>query len=220
MNNAGCYPTEFILTEDKIDSCLQVNHLSHMYLTYLLLDYFDKAEGRIINVASRGHIVCDFTEESIKQLYEDKDFTSYKKYYRNILIDKHTLYGNTKMANVYFASFLAELCEAKYPHIKAFSLHPGLVATDFFRFIDEHRLKYLYKLLTRLVWFFSKTIKVGAQTQLDLCYRDINELENGGYFQNCGLSTTNRLGKNKKIRDLFIDYSCYVIRNTGRKIEF
>jgi retinol dehydrogenase-12 len=220
MNNAGLFPTELTLTEDKIESYLQINHLSHMYLTYLLFDYFDKTEGRIINVSSRAHVACDFTEESIKQLYEDKNFTSFNKYFNKSLVDKRTLYGNTKMANIYFASYLAEICEAKYPHIKAFSLHPGFVATDFLRFTEEHRFKFLFRLLKPLLWLFSKSSKAGAQTQLDLCYRDIKELENGGYFNNCKLSDTTSLGRDKKIRDLFIDYSYFLIRSTGRKIEF
>jgi retinol dehydrogenase-12 len=219
INNAGFFPTEFTLTEDNIESCFQINHLSHMYLTYLLLDYFTKTEGRIINVSSRLHKACDFTDESIKQLYEDKDFTSFKKYY-NSLIGKRILYGNTKMANIYFASYLAEICEARYPYIKVFSLHPGVIASDFFNFLNEYGFKFLLRLIFDLVlWFFSKSPKAGAQTQLDLCYRDFGEVENGGYFDDCKLGKVTNLAKDKKIKDLFIDYSCNLIRNTGRNFE-
>jgi NAD(P)-dependent dehydrogenase (short-subunit alcohol dehydrogenase family) len=219
INNAGYLPTEYELTEDKVEICFQVNHLSHMYLSYLLLDNFYSNEGRIINVSSMIHSASDYTEVSINQLCEDKDFTNFKKYY-NGFIGKNILYANTKIANVYFTSFLAELCEAKYPHIKSFSLHPGGVDSDFFRgFMLGYKSRITIKLLRPVMWFFLKSSKAGAQTQLDLCYRDIKELDNGGYFKNCQLSSTVKLAKDKKIRNALIDYSCFLIRNTGRKIE-
>jgi retinol dehydrogenase-12 len=219
MNNAGGFPTEFVITDDGIESWIQANHISHMYLTALLLEWFDKTEGRIINVSSMVHADADYTEEKIKQLIDDKDNSVLRKYYTNIM-GRNLYYSNTKIANVFFTSYLAEVLEAKYPHIKTFTLHPGVVATEFLRFLGGYTfVKYLFMVLRPAVNFFMKTPIAGAQTQLDLCYRNLGELENGGYFKDCGLSGVSKLAKDKKARDLFIEYSYGLIRGSGRSIE-
>jgi NAD(P)-dependent dehydrogenase (short-subunit alcohol dehydrogenase family) len=218
MNNAGGLPSEYCITDDNIDSWMQANHISHMYLTYLLIDNFDKEEGRIINVSSVTHKIADFTENSVEKIMGDE---GHVRTYYNSFLRKHVWYGNTKLANIYLTSYLAEVLEKKYPHIKTFSLHPGVVNTEFTRYFSESTiLRLSFKLLYPLIYYGTKTSLAGAQTQLDLCYRDLKELENGGYFLDCRLAATSNLGKNNKVRDLVIEHSYNLLKRSGRHINF
>lgn len=56
INNAGASFLTYKKTEDEIESTWQVNHLSSVLLTALLLDKISNSkDGRIINVSSSGH---------------------------------------------------------------------------------------------------------------------------------------------------------------------
>ena len=56
INSAGLHSTRRILTQDGNEMVFQVNHLSSLLFTKLLLDNIKKsAQGRIIQVNSQGH---------------------------------------------------------------------------------------------------------------------------------------------------------------------
>ena len=55
INNAGCFLDKYSKTVDNIESTIQCNHFSHMYLTALLVKHISKNDGRIINVSSDDH---------------------------------------------------------------------------------------------------------------------------------------------------------------------
>jgi retinol dehydrogenase-12 len=218
MNNAGGFPDNYVLSEDCMDSWLQANHISHMYLTYLLLDYFNKDEGRVINLSSLGHKFADYSEDSMRGLIDGR--LTLESCYANVL-DKNTYYCNLKIANIYFTRYLAQILEKKYAHIKTFSVHPGVVLTELFRWTPNYPiLRIFIYLFSPLLLIYFKTPTVGAQTQLDLCYRDWKELENGGYFDDCRLTPSSRLSQNDAVRDLFIEYSYKLLKNAGRNINF
>jgi retinol dehydrogenase-12 len=217
MNNAGGFPDKFELS-DGIDSWTLANHLCHMYLTYLLLDVFDKNEARIINLSSLGHNMADYDEEILKKLFEDPEFI--KTYYTDIK-RQHVHYGNLKLGNILFTQYCANVLEKTYPQIKSFAVHPGGVLSDFGRYVDGHLgLRLLKYVLYPLILLYFKTPLAGAQCQLDLCYRPINECENGGYFSDLKVINANPKAKDNKLRDAFIDYSYKLLKSTGRDISF
>jgi retinol dehydrogenase-12 len=218
MNNAGGFPTDYVLTEDGIDSWLQANHISHMYLTYLLLDYFNKDEAKIINLASTAHKFSRLTEAKLQRLLDNQE--TMESYYTS-LGSRSGHYSNLKLFNVYFTRYLAEILEKNYPHIKTFSVHPGGVQTDFFNFSANYPILNIFmKIFNPFVNLYLKSPIAGAQTQLDLCYRDWKELENGGYFEDCALSSSNSLSKNDKIKDLLVEYSYKLLKNAGRDFKY
>jgi retinol dehydrogenase-12 len=217
MNNAGVPVNAYSLTEDNIDTHLQSNYISHMYLTNLLLDYFSSDEGRIIHVSSLAHSSSDYTLEKIKQHMADP--SQLEAYYKNGFT-QYVHYGNTKLASHFFTHYLVEILEKKYSHIKSFTLHPGVVNTEMvFKFEDRFRKTLLF-IFYPLIYFCFKTVDAGCQTQLDLCYRNINELENGGYFSDFRLAPEYKLVTDKEVRDLFMEYSFNLVRMTGREINF
>lgn len=214
MNNAGLFPTNFVLSQDGIESTFQANHLSHMLLSFLLLDHFNQEEGRIINLSSLSHNFADCTKESIDEHQKFENFIDYEsKYYKNMMA-KNTLYGNTKLGNIFFTQYMANYLEKFYPHIKTVSVHPGGVQTEFTRFIHENIFTSIcFLIITPLSYFFMKSPLAGAQTQLHLTYMDQSALVNGGYYKDCHLAGVSIKANNIQIRDSFIDYSWKLIKS-------
>jgi retinol dehydrogenase 12 len=118
LNNAGLAGMGGI-TKDGFELAFGTNHLGHYLFTRLLLERI-KANGtaRIVNVASRAHYkFAGFDWEAVRKptahttaLYE---------------------YQVSKFANVLFTKELARRLEGT--GVTAYSLHPGVVATDVWR---------------------------------------------------------------------------------------
>lgn len=218
MNNAGLFPTKYYVTKNNIESAFQTNVLSHILLTYTLLPHFNKNGGKVINLSSHFHEFSDYTSENLKSLINleksSNSFKSYEKLYYSNVIKCNTLYGNTKVGNIFFTQILAEYLEKFYPHIKTVSLHPGAVFTDFTSnsMSSNFFIRIFYYIVTPIIYLFFRSPIAGAQTQLHLTYMDLKELVNGAYYENCRNNTksTSNVAKNKDIRDLFIDY-CHLM---------
>ena len=104
--------------ENGIEMTYMINHFGPFYLTYLLFDLLSQAkEARIINVASKIHF--NAKESLVKDMDCSKDWGSMDSY------------AKSKLANVMFAVSLADKLSNR-PNMKAVSLHPGVVASDFY----------------------------------------------------------------------------------------
>lgn len=215
VNNAGCFPEVFSLTMNNTDYVLQSNHLSHMLLTYLLLDYFDRREGKIINISSMVHSYADLSLEKIDGYYKDESFEIFKNDYYKSIMSREALYANTKLANIYFTQYLAEYLDKQYSYIKTASVHPGVVNTEFFSKLASRRsyLNLFFYLIYPFIYYMLKTPNIGAQTQLHLCYMDNKEMINGAYYQDCKIGSLTTLAKNVQVRNSFMKYSKYMIKN-------
>lgn len=219
MNNAGIFPQKFNITKDGIESSLQSNFVGHFLLTFLLLDYFDKNDARIINLSSMGYSFSDFIDDNnIKELYDNKKVEM--KYFAGFR-QKMILYGNAKLLMLYFSKFLSLLFEKKYNYIKSTSVHPGGVNTDMKRFLEEDNYKfgyYFFYLIYPIIKFILKTPKDGAQTQLNLCYLPFNEFVSGAYYSECKVTPTKNfasdINKIKVCMDLTIQEIKKIIPET------
>lgn len=164
INNAGARFDEYKMSVDGIELTFATNHLSHFFLTYLLLDQLKKSDSaRIINVSSSAHFINDMQID---------DLSNPKNY------DRSLVYGRSKLANVLFTFELSKrLYDTK---ITVNALDPGGVATNFAKnngFFPW--IKHIgYYLLKRSLL----TPKQGAETIVYLA--TIGELENvsGGYY--------------------------------------
>jgi NAD(P)-dependent dehydrogenase (short-subunit alcohol dehydrogenase family) len=205
INNAATYPRDFGLTEDKLDFNYQENYFSLVLLTKLLLKNFKNKEGRILNLASFAHIQCDFTEESIDRLFKDKSFECVVPYYTNLWI-QHYHYANTKTAIIYFSSHFAETLEKSHPHIKCVSVNPGLVYTEFGRFVSEHWfLGYVYSVSWWIYQYIAKTALGGAQSTLHCCYLDFPDLVSGSYYSDCKVGKLAAKARDSNLRNKFVE---------------
>lgn len=137
VNNAGIMFGDHEVTEDGIESQLAVNHLSHFYLTHVLLPALKKGgaiEGpsRIVNVTSCAHYPG-------KVYFEDINM---KEHY-----DTTAAYAQSKLAQVKFANFLRTFdlsqCKNKLKMAIIFKLVPYLNITStivFPHFLFHHSI--------------------------------------------------------------------------------
>ena len=126
VNNAGIMATPLLRDSRGFESQLATNHLGHFQLTARLWPALRRARGaRVVSLTSRAHrrAAVDF---------EDPHFQ--RRPY-----DKWVAYGQSKTANALFA--LALDARGEGHAIRAFSVHPGAIATDLMRSmsVEEQR---------------------------------------------------------------------------------
>ena len=204
INNAGCFNDRSSYTKDNIETVFQSNHLTHMYLTVVMLKYLTKEKGRIINVSSDAHKwvkTIDF--EGLEKDLNFKNKILHSSIYYN--------YGFSKLANVFFTTTLAKFFEKNKIDFKVASLHPGAVMTEIMRPTNIFT-KIIAFLITPLASVFFKDSFMGAQTTLHCCYVDFYNLINGGYYTNCKSDKISSLANDDTARKRFMEYSLKLIQ--------
>lgn len=114
INNAGVNLSRCELTEDGIETTMQVNHFGHFLLTSLLLPRLLEAPApRIVNLSSSIHRrgALDFDDLNL-----ERSPHAWRRY------------AASKLANVLFTR---ELHRRYADGISAFAVHPGTVRTRF-----------------------------------------------------------------------------------------
>ena len=128
VNNAGIMAVPFTRTARGFELQFATNHLGHFQLTACLWPALLKAQGaRVVALTSRGHAFASVD-------LEDPSF-EHRPY------DKWSAYGQSKSANALFA--LALDTRGEKLGVRAFSVHPGAVATELARSIPEEELRAL-----------------------------------------------------------------------------
>ena len=153
-NNAGGVNPRRSSTVDGHELTMQANHLSPFLLTNLLRDRL--AGGRVVNTASGAHAAGAL----------DPDALDSPGWYRAM-----TVYGTSKQANILFADEAAR----RWPDIRSYSYHPGVVRTRFGR--DGKVFTFFYKLAP-----FLRSPEKGADTMVWLAGVDPSTVDNGGYY--------------------------------------
>ena len=172
INNAGYSPDEIAFTKDGYEKSFMANHLGHFALTISLLDLLEASqEGRIINISSAAHGLGKVSRFLIKN---DKNLTAFKAY------------GDGKLANILFTKGLAKRLAGK--PILSFSLHPGLVGTNF-----GGNFTGFSSFLIKLAKPFMISSEEGAETSIFLATTSFENIkrDNGKYFAKCKVKSTN-----------------------------
>jgi retinol dehydrogenase-12 len=114
VNNVGTWMSEFVLTDEGIETVFATNHLSYFLMTHLLYPVLQNAEqGRVVNVASNAHSYGKINLQD----------PGYSKNYHGLRSN-----GQSKLANLYFTFELhAQRPDEK---VSTFAVSPGLVKTD------------------------------------------------------------------------------------------
>ncbi|KAK0749424.1 hypothetical protein B0T18DRAFT_321415 [Schizothecium vesticola] len=119
VNNAGIMAVDYGLSPDGVELQFATNHLGHYLLTNLLMNKILAAEApRVVCLSSDGHRFGHVR-------FDDYNFDGGKTY------NKWTAYGQSKTANMLMAVSLATKLGPK--GLLAFSVHPGVIATNLAR---------------------------------------------------------------------------------------
>lgn len=103
-------------TSDGFEAMMGVNHLGHMALIRRLLDRMrESAPARIVMVSSSAYMMA-ITGICLDDLQHERDFHGTR------------VYGESKLANIWFALELARRLEGTGVTVNA--LNPGMVATE------------------------------------------------------------------------------------------
>ena len=217
INNAGVSVWGNVnKTEDGFFSAYQVNYLGNALLTTLLLDHFNEKESKIINVSSMAYKRSKLNYGDSKYL---NNYDLMFKYFSD-MNNKQPFYSDTKLLLNYFTQYLANLFDEKYPYLKIFCLHPGVIFTKIFRF-KNLLLQILFILIFRnILYFFTKDVVHGAQTTLFLSYSDNKDLVNGGYYNNLKIEKYTPLAQNEKIRNEMVNETLNILKSKYKELEY
>lgn len=168
INNAGLFFDRLSHTSDGFETQFQVNHLSHFYLTHLLLERLKKSTpARIVNVSSAAHRGRNIDFDNLaygKEKYDGLD-----------------VYGQTKLANVLFTYELSRRYTEK--GIRSYALHPGVVRTKIGQKHTKGWINWGWQLLTSLP-IFSISEEQGAATSLYAATSPELDRVSGKYLKN------------------------------------
>jgi NAD(P)-dependent dehydrogenase (short-subunit alcohol dehydrogenase family) len=161
VNNAGAMFASRQVTVDGLEMTFALNHMNYFLLTNLLLDLLKaSAPSRIVNVSSEAH---RGTQLDFADLQHEKSFPGFG------------VYGQSKLANIYFTYELARRLEGT--GVTANALHPGFVATNFAK---NNGL--MYRVGMVFMRPFAMNDQKGAETQIYLASSPEVEGVTGKYF--------------------------------------
>ena len=140
INNAGVMMCPFAKTEDGFEIQMGTNHLGHFALTGYLLPLLKRTPGsRIVATSSIGHKSgnIDFSDFN----WESRPYKTGKAY------------GDSKIANLYFAYELAKKMSSNGNNPIVTAAHPGWTATE----LQRH--SGMFKFLNN---FFAQDLSMGT----------------------------------------------------------
>ncbi|KAF2846644.1 NAD(P)-binding protein [Plenodomus tracheiphilus IPT5] len=172
LNNAGLWAPSTGLTEDGYEVQFGTNHMGPALFTRLLLPLLEKtselpdSDVRVVQLGSDAHQFAPKEGILFDQLKTPCE-----------QIAGRALYGQSKLANIYFIKALA----TRYPKIKCVSLHPGVVQTNI---MDDTMKKYPYIawLLKFIFGFIAVDVHKGALGQLWASTGKASEIKSGAYY--------------------------------------
>ncbi|MDA0958318.1 MAG: SDR family oxidoreductase [Proteobacteria bacterium] len=183
INNAGLFPAKQQFTQQGFEMQIGVNHLSHFFLTQLLLPtMIATGPARVVTVSSMLHKKATL------------DFDSFKggqKY------SAQRAYGQSKLANVLFAYELA--ARLSKTQVTSTVLHPGGVATDIVR-----DMPWIIRALLGLIFISPEK---GAQTTIMLAAAPDLASTTGAYFDQCSPAEPSPLANDLALRKQLWDVS-------------
>ena len=127
INNAGVMACPFSKTKDGLEIQMGVNHMGHFALTGLLMPMLRKSKaGRVVATSSMAHKQGNINFDDIN--WANRNYSTTKAY------------GDSKLANLYFAYELARKCKVEGNNIKVTAAHPGWTNTD----LGQHSLVFSF----------------------------------------------------------------------------
>ncbi|XP_045203533.2 dehydrogenase/reductase SDR family member on chromosome X-like isoform X2 [Mercenaria mercenaria] len=195
INNAGIMFTPYSCTVDGYESQLQVNFLSHFYLTQLLLDRLVRSGtpgswSRIVNVSTYMHYIGNPDIENMA----------------------NRAYADSKLMVIAGANMLSKRLREDEAPVSVCSLHPGVVRTNLFQHVSA-----IHKVPFRLLlegWAYLNT-EQGAETTLYAAISPEVEGQTGCYYDNSERTEAASLTYNEDFQNELWTKSILMIENAG-----
>ncbi|MEN8652009.1 oxidoreductase [Streptomyces sp. 21So2-11] len=150
INNAGIMGCPETRVGPGWEAQFATNHLGHYALVNRLWPAIERGGARVVSVSSNGHQLSDIHWDDV---HFERDY------------DKWQAYGQAKSANALFALHLDTL--GRDAGVRAFSVHPGTIATQLARHMSQQEVTDLVEMIsaspTNGGW---KTPEQGAATQV------------------------------------------------------
>ena len=176
INNAGLAGAKG-MTASGFELAFGTNHMGHFLLTQLLLDRIKQAtSARIVTVSSRAHYRASGLDWAA--LRETTASTVG-------LVE----YNNSKLANALFSAELARRLAGT--GVAAYSLHPGVVATDVWREVPRP-----FRWLLKLGMI---SVEQGAATTMYCATAAECAGESGLYYDKCRVKTASEMAQDKAL---------------------
>lgn len=186
MNNAGAFYLRRQLSAQGVEKTFAVNHLSHFYLTHLLLDSLRaERDARVIETSSGAHHA-----PSDRNL----DWQMRRGY------SGWGAYGQTKLANILFASELARRFAG--PELTIVSYHPGFVQTKL-----ATRNPFIRPFVRFAYLFVGGSAEEGADTGLYLALDPAVKGKSSGYYVDRQQVRSSRLARDRGLAEDLWDLS-------------
>ena len=168
----------------------------------------NKKESRVINVSALAYVISSWNAEAFKKFQNNLEFKGEENNYGAI-----SAYTNSKLGNIYFTQYLADVFDSKYPYIKSSCLHPGGINTELSNNGPWYLRLFIF-LCHPIIQYVSKSPRAGAQTTLYLCYEDFSKVQNGQYYDSVKRVEYYENAKNLENREEFIKWS-YMLLEKG-----
>ncbi|CAF1102911.1 unnamed protein product [Rotaria sp. Silwood1] len=164
--NAGVFNYNFAQTVDGLEQVMGVNHIAHAYLTQLLMPtLITNAPSRIVVLSSKLHVGPPLNYQALDHMNSRENDA--KKGWSMM-----RSYQQSKLANMLFARAIASRYNDR--KITAYSLHPGVIATNLTSRIPLASVVQ--------VFYKKKTPEQGAATTVYCALKPGLENETGRYF--------------------------------------
>jgi WW domain-containing oxidoreductase len=176
--NAGIMALPELQQRHGIELQFFTNHVGHFTLVTGLLDQL-APDGRVVVTSSNAHRRAPPEGIQFDNISGERDYRDW------------TAYGQSKLANALFARELARRFQGT--ERTAFSLHPGVIATNLGRHM---RIPGIVRLLIPLVSaLILKSVPAGAATQVYAATHPEPLQWNGAYLENCRLGDPTALAR-------------------------
>ena len=179
MLNAGIMSPARRTVEHGLEIQFLTNHMGHFILATGLLDRL-KPDGRVVALSSTGHRMAPRGGIRFDDLAMERGY------------DKWQAYGQSKLANLLFASELSR----RLPQGQiALSVHPGVIATN----LGRNMGSVMRSGFDFVGPVFGKSIPQGAATQIWAAVHPDAAAHNGAYLADCNVARTSRHGRDPKL---------------------
>jgi WW domain-containing oxidoreductase len=200
--NAGIMGIPYSETPEGFEIQFGTNHLGHFLLTKLLLPSLKKgAPSRVVVVSSTAHRFSSIMFDDIngKTWHKGKS-GSYSKF---------KAYGQSKAANILFASELDRRMRTEGIPITANSLHPGAIKTN----LGAHLQGFSKTFLDQCAKVVFKSIPQGAATSVYAAISPELEGIGGRYLSDSNLAVPARHAADPNVAKKLWDLSEELTRN-------